>query len=453
MRGGRPLQAGLPPDASRDPCGRRRLLLALAGAGLAGCSLAPTSPPAALVDAMYRAALASARRHVRPAGDSVFGKPFVDAAFSSNIFLWDTCFIACYAKYHPELLPIANALDNFHALQEADGYICREYDANGRPVWPKAHPVSINPPLLAFAELELFGQSGDLARLRRVYPALKRHFDYLAAYLVREDGLCFNDALGSGMDNIPRHPEGWQDDGQGIVLAPRDALPFDYRGLDPAWNVQGRAVDTSAQMALCAENLARIARLIGRTGDVPGLRHFHAAMKKAINAHCWHEEDGFYYDLGYGRQIRRKHVGMFWTMAAGVVPPERVAPLLRALVDPASFWRTVPVASYPADQPGFAPEGAYWLGGVWAPTNYMVIRGLQRYGRHALAARLARRYYDCVAEVYQRTGTFWENLAPDAVQAGQPAKPDFCGWSAIAPITLAREFIAPERKVIFDAIQ
>lgn len=439
---------------------RRRLLLGLAGAGLSGCAggLARVAPPAVspvppdLAEAMYRTALASARRHVRPADGSVFGKPFIDAAFSRNIFLWDTCFIACYAKYHPAQLPIANALDNFYTVQDADGWICREYDADGRPVWPKSHPVSINPPLLAFAELELFGQSGNLARLRRVYPALKRNFDYLAAYLRRDDGLCFNDALGSGMDNIPRYPVGWRDDGQGIPLSHEVPLPFDYRGLDPAWNVQGRAVDMSAQMALCAEHHARIARLIGRADDAPKLLAFHADTRRALNALCWHEEDGFYYDLGYGQQIRRKHVGMFWALAAGLVPSERVAPLLRHLSDPASFWREVPVASFPADQPGFAPEGGYWRGGVWAPTNLMVIRGLQRYGQHALAARLAQRYYACVAEVYRRTGTFWENLAPDAVQPGRPAKPDFCGWSAIAPITLAREFIAPDKKAIFDAI-
>lgn len=213
--------------------------------------------------------LAGARRRIRPAGGPVFHKPFLDAAFSKNIFLWDTCFIACYAKYHQGELPIANALDNFYVLRDADGWICREYDQHGRPVWPKAHPVSVSPPLLAFAELELFDQSGDLARLRRVYPAPRRNFDYLAGYLRRDDGLCFNDAPGSGMDNIPRHPVDCQDDGKGIALGHEAKLPFDYHGM---------------------------------------------------------------------------------------VPPERTAPLLRHLLDPASFWR----------------------GGVWAPTNYMVIRGLAR---------------------------------------------------------------------------
>lgn len=428
------------------------MLLTLASAGFTASAARPARAASRIEDTMYRAALGSARRHVRPAGASVFSKPIVDAAFSDHIFLWDTCFIACYAKYHQDLLPIANALDNFYALQDADGYICREYDSKGRAVWPKSHPVSVNPPLLAFAELELFDHGHDIERLRRVYPALKRNFDYLAGYQRRDDGLCFNDALGSGMDNIPRHPDGWSDDGQGIALSREAPLPFDYKGQSPAWNVQGRAVDTSAQMALCADNLARIACLLGRDDEAVDLLRFHAAMKEAINTHCWDEEDGFYYDLGYGKRIRRKHIGMFWTLLAGVVPPERLGALLRHLTNSETFWRKVPLASYPADQARFAPDGGYWLGGVWAPTNYMVIRGLQRCGQDALAGQLARRYYDCVADVFQRTGTFWENYAPDTLEPGHPAKPDFCGWSAIAPITLMREFIEPYRKITVDAI-
>ena len=34
-----------------------------------------------------------------------------------------------------------------------------------------------------------------------------------------------------------------------------------------------------------------------------------------------HELGHVYYFLGYGKQIRRKHIGMFWTLMAGVAPP------------------------------------------------------------------------------------------------------------------------------------
>ena len=399
-------------------------------------------PDAALQAEMYAAALRIARGKIRGgAGSPRFGKQYLDAAFNGNLFLWDTCFLAVYAKYHPRQLPVAQALDYFYELQEDDGFICREYLLDGQPMWPREHPVSINPPLLAFAELELFGASGDRTRLRRAYPHLRANFRFLCRHYRMEDGLFFGDALGSGMDNIPRHPPGWSDDGQGIGKPNLHPEIFAYEGLDPLWNRQGRAVDLSAQMALLADNLAQIAGLIGADEDVVEYRDFHAQTAAAINRLCWHEEDGFYYDLGYGRQIRRKHIGMFWTLLAGVVPKRRLAALLAHLTDPAQFWRKCPLAAYPADQPGFEPTGGYWLGGVWAPTNYMVIRGLQRQGQRALATRLAHAYYASVATVYARTGTFWENYAPDSHAPGDWARRDFCGWTGIAPIALYHEFI------------
>jgi glycogen debranching enzyme len=128
-------------------------------------------------------------------------------------------------------------------------------------------------------------------------------------------------------------------------------------------------------------------------------------------------------------------------MLAGIVPPARLAPMLGHLTDPAQFWRKFPVASFPADQDGFSPLGSYWMGSVWAPTNYMVIRGLERVGKKPLAARLARQYYWSVAQVFKATGTFWENYAPDALTRGNDSRPDFCGWTGLVPIALYHEFI------------
>ncbi len=391
---------------------------------------------------MYETALGIAKSKVRGGpGDPVYKKPFVDAAFSSNIFYWDTCFIACYAKYHPAELPIANALDNFYDRMDEDGFISREYTKEGKTMWPKDHPVSVNPPLLAFAELELYSESKDSSRLKKVYPFLEKHFRFLVSHYRMDDHLFFSDAFGSGMDNIPRHPDGWTDDGKGIKLNNLYPEIFNYTGPSAAWNKQGRAVDLSSQMALFAENLVSIATIIQQENNVAEYRKFYDETRKALNEFCWDEEEGFYFDLGYGKQIRRKHIGMFWTLMAGMVPPNRVAGMLKHLTNPAEFWRTIPVASYPADQPGYSKQGDYWLGSVWAPTNYMILRGLKRYGKNKVASKLAARYYWAIAEVYKQTGTFFENYAPDSLNKGNQSRPDFCGWTGLVPISVYREFI------------
>jgi hypothetical protein len=309
-------------------------------------------------------------------------------------------------------------------------------------MWPKEHPVSANPPLLAFAELELYSVSKDLQRLAQVYPKLKKHFEYWTFTWRMEDKLLFNDALGSGMDNIERYPRGWQDDKLGIPIRNLHPELFSYEGLLPAWNKQGRMVDTSAQYALFAKQLSEIAGMLQIHADRETYDLHYDETKRALNDLCWNEEDAFYYDLGYSRQIKRKHIGMFWVLMAGIVPREKLSRFLSHLTDPAEFWRKIPVATTSAAEPEFSPVGDYWRGSVWAPTNYMVLRGLLNYGQKKLASSLARQYYWAVAEVYKKTRTFWENYAPDTVEKGNVARPDFCGWTGLVPITVYKEFIA-----------
>jgi hypothetical protein len=399
--------------------------------------------PKQLQEEMYQAALNIAKKNVRGGpNEPVYKKPYVDAAFNGDIFLWDTCFMACYGKYHPKELPVANALDNFYDRQEPDGFICREYTKQGKPMWQKDHPVSINPPLFAFAELELYSQSKDLDRLKKAYPHLKKFLGFLIKTYRMDDHLFYSDAMGSGMDNIPRYPDGWKDDGKGIPVKNLHPEVSVYKGLSTVWNRQGRSVDMSAQMALFAENLVEIAKLIGKDADVPDYQKFYDETKDAINKHCWNEQDGFYYDLGYGKQIKRMHIGMFWTLMAGVVPKDRVNRVVAVLTDPKKFWRKFPVASYAADQKEYKLDGKYWLSNNWPPMNYMVIKGLQRVNKPQLAEKLARQYYWGVAQVYLKTKTFWEDYAPDAIKQGSPSVPNFCGWTAIVPITLYHEFVA-----------
>ena len=74
---------------------------------------------------------------------------------------------------------------------------------------------------------------------------------------------------------------------------------------------------------------------------------------------------------------------------------------------------------------GSDPQGQarlHWLGGVWAPTNVMIVKGLERYGRtggnptdhgfNEVAAEAAERYLDGLAAVFRKTGTLWENYSP-----------------------------------------
>jgi len=409
---------------------------------------------------MYAKALEITRRKVR-GGDSepFFKKAFVDAAFSDNIFLWDTCFIVCFAKYHLDELPVYQALDNFYGRMEEDGYICREYRKNGEPLWSKNHPVSINPPLLAWAELEIYGVKKDKERLQYAYPILKKNFEFLVNTYQGEDRLFWGDTLGMGMDNIPRSPKGWMaKEGNGMThhelgdklaemggATPEERLNFFIKEyvntLQGVWNDEGRLVDFTAQMAMVALQLKEMAKEIGANEDIPEYESFHIQVKEALNEKCWSDTDSFYYDLGYGKQVPRKHIGMYWALLGELVPENRMEAFLSHLTNPNEFYRKTPLPALSADEEGYKGWGDYWLGGVWAPTSYMVIKGLTQVGKHDLAQDLAEKTYASVAEVFEATGTFWENYAPDLVSYGMPAKLDFCGWTGLVPIAIYNEYI------------
>ena len=70
----------------------------------------------------------------------------------------------------------------------------------------------------------------------------------------------------------------------------------------------------------------------------------------------------------------------------------------------------------------------------------MVIRGLENYGYSDLAREIALEHLARTAELFQQTGTIWENYAPDSVAPGKPAKRDFVGWSGIGPILFLLEY-------------
>jgi hypothetical protein len=70
----------------------------------------------------------------------------------------------------------------------------------------------------------------------------------------------------------------------------------------------------------------------------------------------------------------------------------------------------------------------------------MVVRGLEKYGYTDLARQIAIEHLTLVGQVYQKTGTIWENYSPDAVGQGNPAGKDFVGWSGLAPILFLMEY-------------
>ncbi len=387
--------------------------------------------------AMYWKCWSLAFSHLKqPEPASPLVSNWLDEAFSPNIFQWDTCFMMMFARYGHYQFPAIQSLDNFYCRQHRSGFICREYrEADGKPVHydddgglfsPKGWKNAINPPIFSWAECENFKVTGDKSRFAMVLPVLEKYVEWLNRDGDPEaddwesngrrsantpHGLYWNTSLGSGLDNTPKPTAkgaGW--------------------------------VDMSCQMVMQYRDIATICRELGMLDKARVAEAEARAIGERINHWCWDEQDGFYYDvLADGSKFRKQTACGFWPLVAGITSPAQAARLVAHLKDPAKFWRPVVFPTLAADSPEYKADGGYWLGGVWAPTNYAIIKGLEATGFEAFAAASSERYLAAMAVVFHNTGTVWENYAPEHAAPGNPAARDFVGWSGCGPIALLIE--------------
>jgi hypothetical protein len=70
----------------------------------------------------------------------------------------------------------------------------------------------------------------------------------------------------------------------------------------------------------------------------------------------------------------------------------------------------------------------------------MVLRGLELNGKADLAHELAKRHVAHVCECYSRTGTFFENYAPEIPSEGRHRR-DFVGWTGLSPTAILFEHV------------
>ena len=420
--------------------------------------------------AAYRAdAIAMARRKSRALGVSApgarvsVGPRIATGGKFTGHYLWDIAFSAFWAVHTaPGELPLTSSLDNLYRFAEPDGYIGREFYPDGTPTWSPQSPFSFNPPMLSWAELEIADSAhAEVGRLERVYPALVRHHRAYSGRFRRPDGLYFSNGLGCGMDDLPRWPRGMSRERlyEGGLRADETWINPRARGMwkrwvgggapEHSWNRQIGWIDMSCAAALDMRSLAEIARRIGRPDEAAGFERDYRRLADAINRLCWDEKTGFYYDVGESGLIFRRHLGALWALVSHVAPPDRAKRMIDTLFDPEVFYRPVPLASLEKGDPDYTSEKEYFKGPAWPNLNFLAIRGLLEYGHRKHAEKLARRWYNCCAELYVKTGGVYENVSSE--QFDHPknrAAPDYAGHACLTPIALPAMFGWGRRKTV-----
>lgn len=362
---------------------------------------------------------------------------------------WDSCFIAIGISRYDT----ARAAEELRALlrgQWRNGLVPQIIFKPGETgyfpgpdVWqssrsrdapPDAQTSGITqPPMLAIAALAVWRNSPDrpvaAAFLRDVYPKILAYHRFLYAQRDPDHSglIVVVHPWESGLDNSPPY----LDAGNRVRLAYRPryqrldtlhvaaenrptnkdydlyvyllelmrAVHWDQRVYLETAPLQVQ--DVLFNSILCRANAALevIAHLVGE--DAGPARAWRERTAQAINEILWDEEDGVYYsfDRVAGRLLKDDTVAGFGPLFGGVAPPDRVRRLVERRLDNPREFRPVDGYAVPTtalDSPWFNPEN-YWLGPVWANTNWMVIQGLIDTGFADLAVNLARQTLDLVA--------------------------------------------------------
>ena len=361
-----------------------------------------------------------------------FVTSYMDEGFSANIFQWDTCFITMFGRYSNGEFPSVVSLENFYRKQRANGYICREIkESDGTDYWGYNNNVAINPPLFSWAEWQNYQVTGDAGHFTKsitsngVDPGiaktvLQRLVDYY--YWVKNNrrwsnGLYWSTGYADGMDNSPRlHPSSVSDHANG------------------SW------ICISAQQAMNAYYIAKIAEVTGDTATRDTFNTEYTQLKNLVNTKMWDNTDGFYYDLYQNETFCKvKTPASYWPLIGRVADQIKADRMATHITNPNEFWRYHTLPSLSADDPSYNPAGDYWKGSIWAPTTYETIKGLELFGYESLAYDLSKNHIEVMSQVYQSTGTIWENYAPDSASRGSTSRSDFVGWSGVGPISLLIE--------------
>ncbi|HEY1064046.1 MAG TPA: trehalase family glycosidase [Candidatus Saccharimonadales bacterium] len=195
-------------------------------------------------------------------------------------------------------------------------------------------------------------------------------------------------------------------------------------------------VDLNALLYKYETDFALVARELGDENEAAEWEAAAAKRKQTVDKLMWDKLRGLYYDYNFvrGKRGSVSSLAAYFPLWAGMASKEQAAALVKSLrrfenKGGLATTDTLPVGQFVI---GSMPtQWAYPNG--WAPLQYIAIRGLERYGYHEDAKRLAMKWLKCNLQWYQEHGVFLEKynvVSPEKppVKGVYPSQTGF-GWT------------------------
>lgn len=170
-------------------------------------------------------------------------------------------------------------------------------------------------------------------------------------------------------------------------------------------------IDLNSLLYKYESDFVRAAEILDDDQSAKKWRQAAAARKKAVNNQLWVDTKRFYFDYNY---ITRRHsntysLAAYYAMWAGLVDDRRAKQLVRQL-DNFETSHGLTTTMKPAIELNlFGSLKAQWAyPNGWAPLHYFVIEGLERYGYHDIAQRIAHKWIATNLNWFKKNGEFQE---------------------------------------------
>ncbi|HEC61080.1 MAG TPA: hypothetical protein ENI27_02370 [bacterium] len=304
---------------------------------------------------------------------------------SDQINQFEACLSTFFLVYGHRSFPVISLLDNFYAKQEEDGAIRGIYqESTGNPVLTKENPEGILPPLFAWAEYNIYHKVGLKKRVRDIVPKLESYFSWVEKTFQQENGLYSVPLEATIMINSPREEACY-------------------------------TVDFNTQQAVAALYLSALGDVLNDKEIVYRYKKAYFSLKTRIGGLMWNDEDGIYYDLDKSeRQIKVKTAAAFWPLLAEIPNKVKSEFLINHLTDPDSFGVDNPFPSLARNEKDFDDAGGGYRGSVFPYLTYIIIKGLEKYGKFVLARECSIKHLYYLLEGLHSAdgGSFWEAYAP-----------------------------------------
>lgn len=177
-------------------------------------------------------------------------------------------------------------------------------------------------------------------------------------------------------------------------------------------------------------------------------------LADAMNTHCWDERDGTFYSVDLALRpidtddwlhrgaprtwssllLRVDNWSSFLPLWAGFASAEQAERMVERLRDPRTFQANYGVRTLSRLEKMYnlraSNNPSNWLGPIWGISNYLVFRGLQKYGFEQDARELAEKSVRLFGQDLELNGSLHEFYNPDSGEAIMTT--GFQNWNFLA---------------------